>query len=62
MTNKGTCIFLEFETVQGTCHEFCQNTRMKEINKVENGKKLICMGDKCGLAVYKDETTKQEEE
>jgi len=60
MINKGICIFLEYEEVQGIHHEFCQNTRMKEINKVENGKKLICMSDKCGLAVYKDETTQQE--
>jgi len=62
MKNKGICIFLESETVQGTCHEFCQNTRMKEINKVENGKKLNCMGVRCGLAVYKDETTQRKKE
>jgi len=60
MTNKGICIFLEYETVQGIRHEFCQNTKMKEINKVENGKKLNCMGDRCGVAVYKNETTQQE--
>jgi len=53
MEDKGICIFLETETIQGNHHDFCQNPQMKEINKTENDKKLVCMGERCGLAVYK---------
>ena len=49
--NENYCNFLKIETVQGISHEFCLNPQMHEINKVQNGKKLPCMGNRCGLAV-----------
>jgi len=53
MENKGICIFLKTEIVQGKHHDICQNPQMRETNKVENDKELVCMGERCGLAVYK---------
>jgi len=51
MNKKGMeskeCKFNNFETVQGIFHEFCQNPKMLECNKVEDGKKLTCMGSDC---------------
>ena len=46
------CKFLEREIVQGIVHEFCQNHEMKKINKCPAGKKLVCIGNKCGNASF----------
>ena len=50
--NDNNCNFFEIETVQGINHEFCSNSQMYKINNVQNGKKLSCMGNSCGLAIF----------
>jgi len=49
--NSNYCDFLEIETVQGKSHEICLNPQMHKINKVQDGKRLSCIGNHCGLAV-----------
>jgi len=58
--NENYCKFIEIETVQGIIHEFCLNPQMHVINKVQNGKKLSCMGNGCGLAVSENEGKRSE--
>jgi hypothetical protein len=44
------------EVTQGIVHEQCRNPGMLKLNNVPSDK-MICIGVRCGMAVYDDKNT-----
>ena len=54
-SEKLECKFLEKKIVLGIEHIYCQNPKMKMINKVKDSKKPICIGkERCNCSQYNE--------